>query len=182
MSHPIIPIDLNGCDFQHVQILWAPAKWYLWVSVHLFLYVDKQYNITYQPVFPTVLMHPGLQKKGKKKNAESRRKSPLPRPSCVHSREKRPDGQWVELSGGPAGLHLLPHIRGSSVRAGLGARSRTKSVNVKTSVWLEGPLDKLESDLKLAKQLRTAVSFLLVWGIKCQHDIRCKGKTPMNGK
>lgn len=67
MSHPIIPIDLNGCDFQHVQIHWAPAKRYLWVSVHLFLYVNKQYNITYQPMFPTVLMHPGLQNKLKKK-------------------------------------------------------------------------------------------------------------------
>ena len=133
MSHPIIPIDLNGCDFQHVQIHWAPAKRYLWVSVHLFLYVNKQSNITYQPMFPTVLMHPGLQNKLKKKNAESQRKFPLPRPSCVHSREKRPDGQWVEISGGPAGLCLLPHIPGSPVRAGLGAPSRTRSLNVKTS-------------------------------------------------
>ena len=40
-----------------------------------------------------------------KKNAESHRKFPLPRPSCVHSREKRPDGQWVEISGEPAGMH-----------------------------------------------------------------------------
>lgn len=100
----------------------------------------------------------------------------------MRSREKRPDGQWVEVGGGPAGLHLPPHIPGSSVRAGLGAQSRTRSVNVKTSVWLEGPSDKSESDWKLAEQLRTAVSFLLVWGIKCQHDIRFKGKTPMNGK
>ena len=71
--------------------------------------------------------------KKKKKNAESWRKFPLPRPSCVHSGEKRPDGQWVEISGGPAGLHLLPHIPGSPGRAGLGALSRTRSLNVKTS-------------------------------------------------
>ena len=38
--------------------------------------------------------------------------------------------------------HFLPHFPGSLVRAGPGALSRTRDVNVKTSVWLEGPLDK----------------------------------------
>lgn len=57
-------------------------------------------------MFSAHFMHPGLQKKvKKKKNAESHRKFPLPRPSCAHSREKRPDGQWVEFSGEPAGMH-----------------------------------------------------------------------------
>lgn len=76
----VIPIDLTGCDFQHLQILWALPR-NISGFLYIYFYVDKQYNITYQPMLPTVLVHPGFKKiKKKMLNPEG---FPLPRPSCV---------------------------------------------------------------------------------------------------
>jgi len=50
--------------------------------------------------------------------------------------------------------HFLLYFPGNMVRASPGALIRTRDVNVKTSVWLTGPLDKSELDWKLAENLR----------------------------
>lgn len=101
--------------FNTHRLNWILAKWHLWFSVHWFLCADKQHNTAHQPVFSTLFMDPGLQK-CEKKNAESCRKFPLPRASCVHSREKGPDGQWVEPAESQLGClsgHFLLHFPGA---------------------------------------------------------------------
>lgn len=115
--HTQVPLDT--CQVESL-ILCAP------ISI-----CGQQHNITHQPVVSTFSMHPGLQKKNvcRGGNAESCRKFPLPRPSCVHSRERRPDGRWVESAESQLGCmrgHFPLHFPGSLVRAGPGALSRTK--------------------------------------------------------
>lgn len=138
--HPTIPIDLNGCDFQHAHVLLDPYQVVSdFLCIHFCMWTN---NITYQSVFPIVFMDPGLQKKKMLNPAESFH-FPDQDVCIAGRRDQMASGlKSTENQLGCMRGHFLPHFPGSLVRAGPGALSRTRDVNVKTSVWLEGPLDK----------------------------------------
>lgn len=142
-SYPAIPIDLSGCDLLIYTDSMGPWPSGIFEFLCIYFYMWTSNIISHTTQCSLLSSYILVCKKSKKKKMLNTIESfhfpdqavcIVGRRDQMASRLKSAESQLGCMRG-----HFLPQFPGSLVRAGPGALSRTRGINVRTSVWLAGP-------------------------------------------